>query len=200
MSRVSRSWLPLFATVALLGASGCGLRRPNTVPPRMIEPQLFDPSMPDSAKQVAKTADAAPIRVLNAQALGHIGRRVLHELPDGELTEDPIWQWSSTPNHYLDQALHIEVTSNPNLRLVDTANAPAVGATLLVWELESAGETRLVGTVEFQITGKDRAIHSQIVRASEPVTGELPGDLASVAGRLMRHLATEGLANVPSQR
>jgi hypothetical protein len=44
----------------------------------------------------------------------------------------------------------------------------AVGATLLVWELESAdNETRLVGAVEFQSTGSDRAIHSQIVR--EPV-------------------------------
>jgi len=36
-------------------------------------------------------------------------------------------------------------------------------------------------------------IHTQIVRGSESVSGELPGDLAAAAGRLMRRLAWEGL-------
>jgi hypothetical protein len=31
------------------------------------------------------------------------------------------------------------------------------------------------------VTGADRVIHTQIVRGSESVSGELPGDLAAVA-------------------
>jgi hypothetical protein len=40
------------------------------------------------------------------------------------------------------------------VRLVDTSNAPALSATLLIWDLESA-ESQLVGAVEFQFTGAD---------------------------------------------
>jgi hypothetical protein len=54
--------------------------------------------------------------------------------------------------------------------------------------------------VEVQVTGTDRVVHTQVVRASEPVSGELPGDLAAAAGRLLRRLASEGLACVTSQR
>jgi hypothetical protein len=50
------------------------------------------------------------------------------------------------------------------------------------------------------MTGTDRVIHTQIVRGSESVTGELPGDLATVAGRLMRRLASEGLSLTLSER
>jgi hypothetical protein len=32
-------------------------------------------------------------------------------------------------------------------------------------------------------TGSDRAVHSLVVRGSEPVSAELPGDLAAAAGR-----------------
>ena len=60
-----------------------------------------------------------------------------------------------------------------------------------IWSLQ--GGTRLVGAVEFQITGTDRVVHTQVVRASEPVSEELPGDLAAAAGRLLRRLASEGL-------
>jgi hypothetical protein len=95
----------------------------------------------------------------------------------------------------------MEVESSPDLRLVDAGRAPAVAATLLVWDLDSAGGgTRLVGAVEFQITSTDRAIHSQVVRASEPVSAELPGDLAASAGRLLRNLASEGLKAVASEK
>jgi hypothetical protein len=100
----------------------------------------------------------------------------------------------------MDTALGLEVASNTNLRLVDNASAPTMAATLLVWNLESTGETRLVGVVDFEVIGSDRVVHSKIVRASEPVTGELPGDLAAAAGRLLRHLASEGLTSVASER
>jgi hypothetical protein len=94
----------------------------------------------------------------------------------------------------------MEVASNPDLRLVDGASAPTIAATLLVWNLESSSETRLVGAVELQIIGTDRSIRSKVVRAAEPITGEMPGDLAAVAGRLMRHLASDGLRSVASEQ
>ena len=130
---------------------------------------------------------------------GHIGRRVLRQQSDGELTEDPVWLWSSAPDRYLDTALHLEAASNPDVRLVDSAGATSFAATLLVWDIESSGDTQLVGVVEFQITGTDRAVHTHLVRASEPVSSDLPGNLAVAAGRLLRRLASEGLTFVRSQ-
>jgi hypothetical protein len=161
----------------------------------MIEPQLLEP-----AKQVVKAPNATPVRLLDTEARGHIGRYVLHQQPNGELTEDPVWRWSSAPDRYLDTALQLEVASNPDMRLVDSGSAPTLAATLLVWNLESAGGTQLVGAVEFQVTGTNRVVHTQVVRASEPVSGELPGNLAAAAGRLLRHLASEGLMRVASER
>jgi hypothetical protein len=190
----------VFLVVVGLGVAGCKLRRPNTVPIRMIEPQLVDPQLTEPVTQETKAPNATPIRLLDTQARGHIGRRLLHQLPNGELTADPVWQWSSPPDKYLDTALRLEVASKPDLRLVDSASAQAVSATLLVWDLESSGQTRLVGAVEFQVKGADRVIQSKVVRVSEPVTGEMPGDLAAVAGRLLRHLAAQGLTNIASER
>lgn len=200
MIRVSRSASCLLVTIACLGTVTCQLRRPATTPVRMIEPQLLEPQPPDPAKQVTKAPNAVPVRLLDTTARAHIGRRVLHKQPHGELTEDPVWRWSSAPDRYLDTALHLEAASRPDVRLVDSGGAPALAATLLVWDLESAEGTQLVGSVEFQITGTDRVVHTQVIRASEPVSAELPGDLAVAAGRLLRRLASEGLACVTSQR
>ena len=92
--------------------------------------------------------------------------------------------------------MRAELASNSEVRLVDVGSAPALAATLLVWDLESAGETRIVGAVEFQFTGSDRAVHTQVVRASEPVSAELPGNLAAAAGILLRRLASEGITRM----
>ena len=200
MIRVPRSSAHLLVTIVCLGGIGCQLPRPNTTPSRMIEPQLLEPQLPEPATQVTKAPNATSVRLLDTQARGHIGRRVLHQQPNGELTEDAVWRWSSDPDRYLDTALRLEAASSPNVRLVDTGRAPALAATLLVWDLESAGETRLVGAVEFQVIGTDRVVHTQVVRNSEPVSAELPGDLAAAAGRLLRRLASEGLACVASSR
>jgi hypothetical protein len=43
---------------------------------------------------------------------------------------------------------------------VDTSRAPELAATLLVWDLEENGGTRLVGSVQFQLTGADRVVHT----------------------------------------
>ena len=183
----------------LMLASGCGLscslRRPDVISARVIEPQL-----PEASVQQTTPSNPVPVRLLETQARGHIGRRLLHQQSNGELTEDAVWRWASTPDRYLDAALRAELASNSEVRLVDAGSAPALAATLLVWDLESAGETRLVGAVEFQITGSDRAVHTQVVRASEPVSAELPGNLAAAAGILLRRLASEGITRMPRRR
>jgi len=181
--------------IALLIASSCGLacslRRPDVAPARVIEPQLPEPST-----QQTSPSNPVPVRLLETQARGHIGRRLLHQQSNGELTEDNVWRWASSPDRYLDAALRAELASNSEVRLVDVGSAPALAATLLVWDLESAGETRIVGAVEFQFTGSDRAVHTQVVRASEPVSAELPGNLAAAAGILLRRLASEGITRM----
>jgi len=122
MIRVPRSGTYVLVTIACLGEIGCQvqLRRPNTTPTRMIEPQVLEPQQSLPAPQVKKAADATPIRLLDTQALGHIGRPLLHQQANGELTEDGVWRWSSAPDRYLDTALRLAIESNPNLRLVDT--------------------------------------------------------------------------------
>ena len=200
MIRAARLGFCLLLAIACLGAVSCRLRRPETTPVRMIEPQLLEPQIPDPVRQVPKAPNAASVRLLDTQARGHIGRRVLHKQPDGELTEDSVWRWSSAPDRYLDTALRIEAASSPDIRLVDAGHSTALAATLLVWDLEYAGGTQLVGAVEFQITGTDRAVHTQVVRASEPVSADLPGDLAASAGRLLRRLASEGLKTIAHER
>ena len=200
MIRVRRWRAYLLVTIACLGGFGCQLRRPKTAPIRMIEPQLLEPQQSDPATQVMKAPNAISVRLLDTQASGHIGRHVLYQQPNGELTEDAVWRWSSAPDQYLDTALRLEAASSPNVRLVDLGRAPSLAATLLVWDLESAGGMRIVGVVEFQVTGTDRVVHTQVVRSSEPVSAELPGDLAAAAGRLLRHLAAGGLAFATSER
>ena len=195
-----RSCCFFVVAVVGLGGVGCHLPRPKTVPNRMIEPHLLDPQLTDAGKEVAKAPDATPIRLLETQARGHIGRRLLRQVPNGELTEDPVWLWSSLPSQYLDTALRLEAARRPDLRLVDSGRVPELAATLLVWDLESIGGTQLVGAVEFQITGTDGVINTKVVRATEDVSAELPGNLAAVAGRLLRHLASEGLKSVASER
>ena len=115
------------ARSACLGGVACQLRRPATIPTRMIEPQLLEPQLAEPAKLVPKAPNAIPVRLLDTQARGHIGRRVLHQQPDGELTEDSVWRWSSAPDRYLDTALRLEVASNPDIRLVDVGRAPSAG-------------------------------------------------------------------------
>jgi len=193
MTRMHQSRRYLFLITAVVAIVGCQLRRPNTVPSRMIEPQVIEPQLADQTKNMDKAANAIAVRLLDTQARAHIGRRLLHRLPNGELTEDPTWYWASPPDRYLDTALRLELGHNPHLRLVDTGDATTVSATLLVWDLESANEMQLVGEVQFRVITTDRKVYSKVVRASEPVKRELPGDLAVVAGRLMRRLASQGL-------
>ncbi len=199
MIRVIRARICVVVIVSLAGIA-CSLKRPDTIPSRMIEPQLLELPLAEPQNQGTSAANAVPIRLLDTQARGHIGRRVLHQQPDGELTEDPMWRWASAPDRYLDTALRLELSSSAALRLVDVAGAPTLATTLLAWQLESANGTRLVGAVEFQVTGMDHVVQTEVVRSSEPVSDGLPGNLATAAGRLLRRLASEGLARVARSR
>ena len=200
MTCLMRGGLVICVLLVCLVGGACQLKRPETIPGRMIEPQLMAPQAPASAGLGTSEATAASIRLLDTQARGHIGRRVLHRQPDGELTEDPVWRWSSAPDRYLDTALRLELTASPVLRLVDVASAPTVATTLLVWHLEIGNGTRLIGAVEFQLTRSDHVVQTQVVQASEAVSADLPGDLAAAAGRLLHRLALEGLMRVASER
>jgi hypothetical protein len=203
MIHVPRSGSYLLIVACLWGLA-CQLRRPVTIPGRMIEPQLLEPQrlepLRESTRQRTAVANSTLIRLLDTQARGHIGRRVLHQQPNGELIDDPVWRWSSPPDRYLDTALRLALAANPEVRLVDVGSAPALAATLLVWDLESAPTTQLVGVVEFQFTGADRSVHTQVVRASEPVSAELPGNLGTAAGSLLRRLVSEGLTRMARER
>ena len=46
--------------------------------------------------------------------------------------------------------MRLALAANPEVQLVDAGSAPALGVTLLVWDLESAAMTQLVGVVEFK--------------------------------------------------
>jgi hypothetical protein len=198
MSAASRFGAVLLAVpVCALGVA-C-LKRPDTPPSRMIEPQIVEPQPAELAGQ-RPDASAAPLRLLDTQARGHIGRRLLHQQPAGELSEDSVWVWSSAPDRYLDTALRLELASSPIWRLVDSASAPALATTLLAWNLDTTNGTRLVGAVEFQLTGADRVVHTFVVRGSEAVSGDLPGDLAAAAGRLLHRLASDGLTRLAGSR
>jgi len=183
-----RSWIApcAIAIVASTSVAGCQLKRPETVPGRMIEPQLTSEQAPQETD-----APAIELRLLETQARAHIGRRLLHQLPSGELIEDPVWRWSSTPYRYLDTALRLEFAANRGFRLVDSAAAPLVAVTLVAWQIEGEDNTRLLAAIEVQYTGADRVVRMHLVRDSEPVSGELPGDLSVAAGRLLGRLASE---------
>jgi len=181
----------VLVAIALVGSIGCQLKRPDTLPSRMIEPQMEAP-----AKPAVAGLNVMFVRLLDTQARAHIGRRLLRQEPDGELVEDSVWRWSSAPDRYLDTALRLQLTSRPDVRLVDAADAPALAVTLLGWHLESAATTQLVGIIQVQLTAVDRTVREEVVKESEPVSGELPGNLATAAGRLLRRLASEGISRM----
>jgi hypothetical protein len=196
MTRRSRYGMLAMLAVACLGG-GCRvqLQRPDVTAIRMIEPRLVEPG-----GMAADAPNATSFRLLETQGRGHIGRRLLHQQPGGEVTEDPIWLWTSTPDHYLDSALRSAIASNPDIRLVDVISAPSLAVTLVAWQVVAAPSPRLVGGVEVQVTTTDRSIHSEIIRAEEPIAADLPGDLAAAAGRLLGRLATDCLSVALRQR
>ena len=200
MTREPSAFLRSVAVAGVLVSVGlaCRLRPPDVPMPRMIEPQLVDPPSPppSSATTSGEIREAIAIRLLETQARAHIGRRLLHHEPGGELVEDAVWRWTSAPDRYLDSALRLAISATPRLKYVDAGSAVAVGVTLLEWQMESTGTRRLAGAVELQVTRPDRAVRTQVVRGTEPVSAELPGDLGAAAGRLMQRLATECLVRV----
>jgi hypothetical protein len=200
MTRFQRSAIAVLAVLGCAGGAGCQLRRPEVIPARMIEPQLVDVEPLASARPGPTAADAIPVRLLETQARAHIGRSLLRQEADGELVEDAVWRWSSAPTRYLDSALRVAFASSPDVRLVDSGNATAIAVTLIAWHLESASSAHLVGAVELVITSTDRTVHAQVIRGSEPVSSELPGNLAAAAGHLLQKLASDSLTQATHVR
>jgi hypothetical protein len=93
-----RSFLAVLL-LAISVACNVGLRRPEMVQGRTLDPQMI------SAEPVPNVSDVVTVRLLNTQARSHIRHRILHRKADGELIEDTIWSWSSPPHRYLDTAL-----------------------------------------------------------------------------------------------
>lgn len=182
------------AMVGWLGFAGCQLKRPDFPPNRMIEPQLA--TVPASG---STAPTAAAIRLLETQARTHIGRRLLHQRADGELIEDAVWRWSSAPDRYLDTALRLAFESSADIRLVDSMNVPVLAVTLLAWQLEGDNDTRLSAAIELRLTGTDRRVHTQLIRADEAVSGGLPGTLSIAAGHLLSRLASEASKHVVAE-
>jgi hypothetical protein len=151
---------------------------------------MIEPLLPEPKATGDPPVAPLPIRLLDTQSRAHIGRRLLHQQAGGELVEDSVWRWSSAPERYLDSALRLAATS-AGVQLVDIANAPTIAVTLIAWNLESTQNTHLVGAVELTVTSVDHAVTTDVIHSSEPVSPELPGDLAAAAGRLMTALATE---------
>jgi hypothetical protein len=187
----------LFALIVVLTAATLGpacrvrLERPALEPARMIEPRLVEPGA-----AVADAPNATSVRLLETQGRGHIGRRLLHQQPNGEVTEDPTWLWTSTPVRYLDSALRLAIASNPDIHLVDVRGGRSLAVTLVTWQLEAAPSPRLVGAVEVEVTTAEGAVHSEVARAEEPISADLPGDLAAAAGRLLSRLASDSLSRL----
>ena len=195
MTRVPAAFIVLLILACAGGLASCSLKRPDVIPARMLEPELVYPPSPTAPSvPTQSSASAMSLRLLETQARAHIGHRLLHQLEGGELIEDAVWRWTSRPDRYLDSALRLALASSPDVRFVDTANAPAMAVTLLVWQLESADTRQLVGVVELSITAADRSIRTQVILGREPVSAELPGNLAAAAGRLLQRLALESLA------
>lgn len=184
--RPGRAAATLIPALACLALVACQLRRPDVVPVRMIEPQLVEPTRADGG-----AATGTPIRLLATLAREHIGRRVLRRQASGELVEDPVWRWTSTPDRYLDMALRLAVTASSEARLVDSGRARAVAVTLVEWHLDVEGGSRIVGAITLDVTAADRGVGTTVIRAEEPVSPDLPGDLAAASGRLLQRLASE---------
>jgi hypothetical protein len=200
MTRFQRSATALLVVLGCAGGAGCRLKRPEVIPARMIEPQLVDLEPLASARPGPTAANAIPVRLLETQARAHIGRSLLRQQADGELVEDAVWRWSSAPTRYLDSALRVAFASSPDVRLVDSGNATAIAVTLIAWHLESATSVHLVGAVELVMTSTDRTVRAQVIRGSEPVSSELPGNLAAAAGHLLQKLASDSLTQATRVR
>jgi hypothetical protein len=182
--------LCLLATTLLVGCAP-KLQRPDVPPSRTLDPPL-------ATGAVAPVADAADaISVYLASVQSRVGRRLIHAGAGGEVSRDPVWSWSASPDRYLDTALHLAAAANPRLRVVERANASTLTATVLNLRIEpSADGRRLAATVEARLTAPDGTVTSRILHAEETISDDLPGNAADALARLTHRLARECLSLV----
>jgi hypothetical protein len=183
----------VFVTLMLVALAACSakLQRPDVPPARTLDPPLVE----GAAAPVDPASDATAVRLVPVQS--QVGRRLLHQGADGERVEDAVWSWASSPDHYLDTALHLAAAADASVRVADRADVLALAATILRLHLGDGGAgRRLVGVVEVRLTGRDRTVETRILRAEEPVADQLPGDVAAGMARLLRRMAAESLGLV----
>jgi hypothetical protein len=175
-----------FVVAACVALGACQLRRPDVVPTRMIEPLLVEP-----ARQAGDAA--TPVRLLETLAREHIGRHLLLRQANGELVEDSVWRWTSAPARYLDLALRLELTSSGEVRMVDSGRARTLAVTLTEWHVDAGGK-RIVAAATLELMAPDRHVGTVMIRDEEPMSSELPGDLAAASGRLLQRLSKQIVA------
>ena len=61
--------------IVILAGIACSLKRPDTIPSRMIEPQLLEPPLAEPQNQGTSAPNAVPIRLLDTQARSHIAHQ-----------------------------------------------------------------------------------------------------------------------------
>ena len=182
----------LVVTLSVLLGCSAKLKRPDVPAARTLDPPLAE----GASAPAPVSSDATPVRLVPTQA--RVGRRLLHQRPGDERVEDAVWSWSSTPDRYLDTALQLAAGADPDVRMVDRADAISLAATILSLSLRpDPGGRTLAATVEVRVVGPDRNIETRVLTAEEPVSNDLPGDAAAALARLMHRLASESLALVP---
>lgn len=179
---------PAVALLVLIVATGAGCRlpRPDVAPVQMLEPEIVHTSATKSS------ADALALRLLDTGRLSHVGRRVLYQQPAGALIADPTWRWASPPDRYLELATRLEAERRGGIALVDAVHVPTVALSLLAWHLAD-GSTRIRGVVEVTVTTRNRAVHTFLIRAEEPVGDDVYATLGAASGRLLATLAAQSL-------
>jgi hypothetical protein len=165
----------LLIAIALPGGTACRLRPPQTTPVRMIEPLLVEPPMQERA-----LLEPNPSGCWTPSTRTHRSS-CASPTADGELVEDAIWRWSSAPIGIWTRRCISHWRRAPTYVMSMLPTPQPFRSLCWAWHLESAGETRLVGAIELQLTTNDRVVHTHVVRDSESVSAELPGDLAAAA-------------------
>lgn len=180
---------PAIALLVLVVATGAGCRlpRPDVAPVQMLEPEIAP-----AAVTAVTRADAVALRLLDTGRLSHVGRRVLYQQPAGVLIADPTWRWASPPDRYLELATRLEAGRRGEIALVDAVHVPTVALSLLAWHLAD-GSTRIRGVVEVTVTTRNRAVHTFLIRAEEPVGDDVYATLGAASGRLLATLAAQSL-------
>ena len=200
MIRVTCQPVSASSLIVALAGVGCQLRRPATIPSRMIEPQLLDPQLPEPASQRTNARRRRP---------------------------DPAARYPGARAHRPPAALPAAVRRadrRPYVAMVVCARPvsghgtpPRIGVESRIAPGRCGQRSRRWPQRYWPGISSRQAGHDSSAPSSSRSPGptassrhrwcgqrarvrRLPGDLAAAAGRLLRRLASEGLARVGRTR